>query len=494
MNYLNKCYMLIGWLFLMGCTDLVREEYSRIESDDFFQTEADCKAAVTDLYSGNGMIGWFATGGAHIGALSDLTANHTEFAWNSGWGWDASHYLYTADKSYWMNDRYNLLVQGVSKATTLLERIKNVPMKDETRARYMAEVRALRCNMIFWGADVYNGISIMDDPEELADISGKAYYRPRATQQESMDYINAEVEEIIDDLPPKYAKGDADFGRMTQGALLTIQLKMLMQQHQYKKAEEVARKITEIGYGLVHDYEQIFTIENEMNEETILSYPCVANQMPGNQYQAHWLTGNYPNSNPGSIKWGVYKLKWHFIDSFDPEDDRLNLIVQGYTAIDGKVIERGQDELTYGGLVLKYNEDPAAAGFNHGNDMIMFRYADVLLLLAEAIAENNGGPTQEAIDLVNQIRRRAFPDHPEKLYELTDFQGNLESFRNALLDERGWELYAEFVRRQDLIRFGKFDEEALKVNENYTPGKKYFPIPNWIVHQSGGVISQNAGY
>lgn len=494
-NSINKIASFLIALGVLGtsCTELEREDYQRIEADNFFKTEADMRAAVTAVYD-DGIIGWWATGASNIGALSDLISDHTEFAWTSGWGYVASHYEYTPDNCFYMNDRYNLLVQGISKATSLLPKLETVPMDEDLKNRYIAEIRTLRANMVFWGYDVYNGVSIMTDPEELEDVSGKAYYKPRATSEESVDFIVSEIDAIKDDLPNKYNMGDADYGRMTKGAALTIKLKALMQEHRYVEAEETAREITTLGYSLVPKYSDVFALANEQHNETILSYPTKANLDPGNQYQAHWLAYDYPSSNPNSQKWGVYKLKWHVIDSFDPDDDRLNSIVTQYKSTAGVDVARGEGSLKYGGLVIKYDEDPSATGPKHGNDMIMFRYADVLLLLAEAINENNNGPTQEAIDLVNQVRERAFPGMPDKLLQLADYAGNKDAFNEHLLNERTWELYAEFVRRQDLIRHGKFHETARAVNPAYNEAQMYFPIPIWIVDQSEGVILQNPNY
>lgn len=493
LKYLYINYLLVIIFIMASCTKLEREDYQRIEADKFFKTEADCSAAVAALY-GDGMMGWFYNGMTHIGALSDLTTDQCEFAWDGGWGYIASHFYYTADNNGRMTDRYSLLVQGVSKATNLIPQLNKIPMKSEVRARYIAEVRGLRCNMIFWGYDVYGGISIMTDPDVLADVSGAEHFVKRATFKEMCDYVVSEVDSIKDDLPNRYAVGETNYGRITKGAVLTIKLKILMQEKRFQEAEATAREIMSCGYSLVPIYKNIFALENEGNAETILSYPCKANLTPGNAYTAHWLSWDYPSVNPNSQKWGVFKLKWNFVDTFDEKDERLKQVVTQYINISGEQIKRGIGELLNGAVVLKYNEDMTATGSQHGNDMIMYRYADVLLLLAEAINQNKKGPDQECIDLLNSIRLRAFPNNPEKLLKLSDYSGNMAKFDDAILNERGWELFAEFTRRQDLIRHGKFHETARKVNPAYKEGQMYFPIPTWIVDQSKGVISQNPDY
>ena len=89
--------------------------------------------------------------------------------------------------------------------------------------------------------------------------------------------------------------------------------------------------------------------------------------------------------------------------------------------------------------------------------MPIYRYADVLTLLAEAIVRNGNKLTQEAVNLLNDVRTRSLPG---KGYQLSDFP-DVETFLDKLLEERGHEFYMEGVRRQDLIRHGKFIEAAL---------------------------------
>lgn len=125
---------------------------------------------------------------------------------------------------------------------------------------------------------------------------------------------------------------------------------------------------------------------------------------------------------------------------------------------------------------------------------------------AEALNELNG-PTKEAIGLINEVRERAFPNMPEKLLSLDDYAGDKGKLRNRILEERGWELYFEGNRREDLIRHGKFVEYANDPNRmgdtNHRPknpqqnAKSYhvlYPIPNKAIVESKGVLKQNEGY
>src|SRR5690606_37182335 len=113
---------------------------------------------------------------------------------------------------------------------------------------------------------------------------------------------------------------------------------------------------------------------------------------------------------------------------------------------------------------------------DHGNDLPEIRYADILLSKSEALAEIQW-PSQEAVDLVNEVRARAGLIGDDAI-ALADFD-DLQAFRDHLLNERAWEFYAESdIRREDLIRFGKFVSSAHergKTNANETHIR--FPIP-----------------
>ena len=141
-----------------------------------------------------------------------------------------------------------------------------------------------------------------------------------------------------------------------------------------------------------------------------------------------------------------------------------------------------------GAIIIKYPDDDATAF--QGNDIPVLRYADVLLMMAEAI-NGQTGPTTEAIGFVNEVRARAgIGDLP------ASSTASAEAFATAILQERAWELYFEGYRRIDLMRFGKWNEylQAAGKTANPAGANGYFPIPQYVLTAGGGKISQNAGY
>ena len=144
-----------------------------------------------------------------------------------------------------------------------------------------------------------------------------------------------------------------------------------------------------------------------------------------------------------------------------------------------------------GALPVKYGEDPDATGEESGIDWIVYRYADVLTLLSEAIVREGNAVTQEAVDLLNEVHTRAgLP-----AYQLSDFSG-VDAFLEANLLERGHELWFEGCRRSDLIRYDLYIEYARKY-KNSAAAQDYmnlFPLPQSVIDESKGQIAQNPGY
>ncbi|MEG0454690.1 MAG: RagB/SusD family nutrient uptake outer membrane protein, partial [Bacteroides sp.] len=124
-------------------------------------------------------------------------------------------------------------------------------------------------------------------------------------------------------------------------------------------------------------------------------------------------------------------------------------------------------------------------------DWVVYRYADVVTLLSEAIVRKGNTVTQEAVDLLNMVRKRAGITE----YKLSDIT-NVQDFMDKVLLNRGQELWFEGARRTDLIRHGKYIEFAKKYKGSIT-AKDYMtlmPLPQKAINEGQGKIIQNPGY
>lgn len=112
-------------------------------------------------------------------------------------------------------------------------------------------------------------------------------------------------------------------------------------------------------------------------------------------------------------------------------------------------------------------------------------------MTAEAIVRNKNAVTQEAVDLLNEVRTRSLPG---KGYSLQDLN-SVDKFLKAVLDERGWELYFEGNRRQELfVEAIKKKAQSMGKQTLVDEDRYRFPIPQDIIDEGQGIIKQNPGY
>jgi hypothetical protein len=474
---------------IAGC-ELMSEEYSNVSSDLYPTTERDARDIVTaNAYAplgNNGYSGAFnAATGYHL--LSDMATDIGFCSWGDGnWGQLQWARFLSEDGSRNPRMRWGDMV-WLSRMELSIDRIKGVSMDETLKARLVGELECGQGFLAFLLWDFYGGLVIADletlkNPQEAAIL-------PRKTSDETADYIEAKLKSAAAALPKTIAYGSADYGRFTGGLAKTLLLKLYMQQRLYEKAEPVGRELTDgtYGYALVTTrgsresaYANIFSDDNEGNSETIWAVNGLRD------YSSHlW--------RPHVIDWGGYHITRTFMQTFETGDQRMG----------GQVIDDDNGSAN-GTMPLKY-EMENRSGDEVFTDWIVYRYADVLTLLSEAIVMNGGWEDatkkQEAITLLNRVRTRA----GLTAYTDADFS-NKEDFIEKLLMERAHELWFEGVRRQDLIRHRKYVETMRTKCNNYsmstdivTLGEKshLFPLPSSAINEfiKGGFTGmQNPGY
>lgn len=132
--------------------------------------------------------------------------------------------------------------------------------------------------------------------------------------------------------------------------------------------------------------------------------------------------------------------------------------------------------------------DPAHIDWTEGTDVVLLRLPDIILARAEALNELNG-PNQTSIDLINEIRERAFGNEDHNL-KLTDYSSK-EALRAAVLQERSWELFLEGYNRRDLIRQGVYVETMKKKgSKNVSNSQLLLPIPQSELNMNSN-LTQN---
>ena len=389
--------------------------------------------------------------------------------------------------------------QYLSKCRNTIRRIEQSDAPEEAKRLYIGEAKALRGWMALYLYDMFGPVPVASD--EVLDEPETFNYIGRLTDEEYDNMMESDLREAISYLPEKASA----LGRVTKGAAMMILLKYYMIRGKFSEAETLAREINEMEgrvYSLQSDYNYIFSKEGEGNNEIILQVPCNASS----SWTSNYLTAEaLPSDMTWTDKaagWGGYVIPWDFYDTFEAGDKRtLNLVTSYVSTSSGQVVSRESPnggQLAYGALPLKYGKDQDMNGAQSGVDIVIFRYADVLLSLAECIVRN-GNVTPEAIGLVNRVRNRA------GLGDLAETQtGSKDTFLRAILMERGHEFWFEGLRRQDLIRFGLYHEYAnQRIAAANASGKSYFTvtdahnrffIPQSFIDESKSAIKQNTGY
>lgn len=496
----------IGGLSLLLCLntscELVSEDYGQINASIFPKTEADADAITTSAaYSPfkNHFYGGIFNVADGILIVSDEASDYGM----CNWGWDHINYANWTTNDTWLTTRPYGYCSDISKMTLTIDRLNQIDMDDDLRQQYIAELRLGRGWLAYLIYDFYGPFPIADLETLKNPIEEKIL--PRLGEEEMKAYIETELIEAAKVLPLNYKKGDKNYGRFTAGLARTVLLKFYMLTHQWDKAESVGRELlkSDYGYDLLPNYKDIFTLANEKNVEIIWACQC-AKGYQEHKWQPHVLPNDY-NFTPyldKMTKWNGYKISWNFMHTFDPDDKRLETIASEYTSKDGVVHNEENDsknpsaQLYYGAVPLKYEFDPECTGEDSQVDWIIYRYADVLTLTAEAIVRNANAVTEEAIDLLNRVRTRSLPG---KAYSLSDLN-SIDKFLDAVLNERGWELYFEGHRRQDLIRHGKYidaikEKARLMGKQTLVDENRYrLPIPQTVIDEGKGIIKQNPGY
>lgn len=483
---------------LSACT-LEHEDYTQISPETFPKTENDLKLSVNALYTAFGT-NWGLVneaGSKGYQVLSDMTTDATWCSW--GWNWDISHYLQwdkttSADGIWDAFTRYNFL----SQARNVIRRIEATEgVSTAAKAELKAEAEALRGWMGLYLYDLFGPVPVPSD--EILDAPQTLVQLPRLTDEEFDAWMVNDLTDAIANLPEQN-----ETGRMTKGAARMLLMKYYMMRGKYEEALQVCRDLYAMEgnvYNLQPSYSRIFDQANEHNDEVILSIECnSAIDWCSNILMAECLPTDWNVEN--ATGWEGYVMPWAFYDTYEKSDLRLERIITSYTGKDGVEHSRenpnGNTQLPKGAIMLKYS-DANQIDSRIDNDLIIYRYSDVLLSLAELIVRTDGNVTNEAASLVNRVRARS------GLKPLAaEITSDKTKFMDALLLERGHEFFLEGLRRQDLIRFGKYIDYAnQRIDAANAAGSNYhriddsrcrFPIPQNYIDESKGMIIQNPGY
>lgn len=493
-------YVLAACAGLLGstaCTDLDSNVYSAYNTSIFPQNEEDVNAllvgGVYAPFRSDRFEGLFCTSNRGVQIYNDMCTDLGNCRWTDVYWFDLINVNFNTNQVEGAPLIYRNNISCLSRMSNIIKTIKQMnSISEDNKNKLLAQAYCGRGWLAYILYDMFGRIQI--PTEESLNNPAENIIVPRSTDEETVKYIEDNLLEAVKYLPKTIPYGNADYGRFTAGAAYTILMHLYMHEQRWAEAVEVGNELMkpDYGYQLVPDYKDIFTLENEGNKETI--WACTEDHGINIQlWLSEVLPSTYPTKNPKIQKWNGYRIPWQFYHSYEQGDRRLLTICAKYTSNSGLVYSEAypRGTLDLGALPIKYGEDPEDTGSGSSIDYIVLRYADVLTLQAEALARKANSVTQEAVDLLNMVRQRA--EIPT--YKVGDF-GSLESFLDAVLTERGHELYFEGWRRSDLIRHGKFIEYAklYKKSRTAAPHHVLFPLPQEIINEGRGLVIQNEGY
>ncbi|WP_343618712.1 RagB/SusD family nutrient uptake outer membrane protein [Flavobacterium sp.] len=487
----NLKYYTIVLLLLVfsGCSDdLESINYDEINPSIFPSSEADIQAIVASAYYplrgsyGNGI---HSTSENGLMFMLDATTEILQGPY--GVQQEASLHSYKATTTA-VTRFYDTFYNKISGMTLSIDRIEKSKVNELVKKQAIAEIKCARGLLAYELFDMYGPLVVA--PLEILQNPLKEEPLARLSNTQMVSFIENDLKDAAADLK---SPSETAYGRFSSGLARMILIRLYLHEKRWAEVEEQANAIIGMNYyALEEDYAGMWDIKAPVDsKEVIWAVPADYAGTSENQWQLMVLPANFP----GRGGYGTIQSSWTFYDSFEATDIRKEALIAEFTGTDGVTYNR-QNPANYmqlGPIPLKIDPDAARTTALTTVDIIVYRYADVLLSKAEAIANKTGTPTQEAIDLVNIVRKRA------KISEITLANyASLAKFNEMILLERSHEYWCENGQyRSDLIRHGKFTEHALALNGSASqsaPYKALFPFSLERISEGKGKFIQNQGY
>lgn len=478
-----------------ACEDLLTETpEDRFVLDNFYSSETDAQAAVDAVYN--------RLGAGYYERIFFLVADLPADDYKNGGGMsnsflqDIEYYRHTSENEF-IKRVWREAYDGIFRANTAIIQIPEVPMDEDLKNRLIGEASFIRALLYFNLVRLFGEIPLVTKIESIEDAMVG-----RSPLSEVYALIKADLDYAISTLPVSYNAGEA--GRATKGAAIALLGKMYLTLGDMPSAESTLAEIVNnegtYGYGLHDNFRANWEVATEHGIETIFTINF--SQPPGNGNQM--MQGIAPKySVPGGKvpglagSWEADIPTQEVYNLFDDADERKAATFR----MDFISPTNGNTYTSSIPLFVKYYEDGEPKCNSSDNNVHVIRYADVLLMYAEALNEN--GKTGVAEPILNRIRERAFNDTDHNYSGLGQ-----AALRDAIYAERRLELVHEGHRWFDLVRTGRLiqrmkDHAAIeaalaepdKVNiaSNIKDYHVLMPIPQHEIDLNLD-LGQNSGY
>lgn len=386
---------------------------------------------------------------------------------------------------------------GIGQCNILIHALEGQELEHGgLKERSLAEAYFLRAHYYFVLVRLYGGLPLRTEPYNPGESTDIA----RSSIEETYAQIIADCQRAIDLLPAKSQYNSDNVGRASRDAALTMMADILLtlaphNQSYYSQVASLCDQVTALGYDLSQcAYEDNFDATINNGPESIFEVQFSGNteyDFWGNNPQSSWLSTFMGPRNADFVAggYGWNQPTQEFVDQYEPGDLRkdMTILYEGCPDFDGKAYRSSYSNTGYNVRKFLVTKSVSPEYNTNPQNFVVYRYADVLLMKAEAL--NEQGQTAQAADVLNIVRQRAGLANVANLSQ--------EAMREKIIHERRIELAFEGHRWFDMIRVQGGD---YAVNFLHSIGKTQatrerllFPIPQTEM-DANSLMTQNPGY
>lgn len=502
-NIIMKYIAFTALILSVGCADLEEKPVGLLAPESLFNTPRDVEVAIFGAY------GWIGTerlyGRQFVTALmlrSDMVdigdrGTPAERQQVNDFNMDDNNAMVSTFWPVWY--------QVVSAANAAVAGAEALGTDANSINPLIAEARFIRAFSYYHLVRNFGDIPYIDyfinDPESVKSLT-------KMPESEVYEKIIADLEfakEWLPDMQPNGVRSRASKGTAAS-YLASVYLTLENYQRAYEEAKWVIDNKDRFGYALETDFQDLFRAEVADNlQETIFTIDFLGQQSGSGGANDDIMAAMTGIRGADELGWSVTVPSMQVYNTWDDRDYRKKVSFADSALIGGVMQPYTVFQNTQRPHIAKYRRYPGrsnAEGRYSDHNYICFRYAEVLLIAAEALAEISGGPTAEALGYVNEVRARARnaagspSSFPEDVAPGMDKTG----FINLVLEERRLELAFEFKRWYDIKR-RKLGEtvfkgpNSLEPHSNFDPNRDYLmPLPRVELDVNPSLAPQNPGY
>ena len=502
MNSIKKLAFVVAFLTTLSCSDFVDNEINGQQNiDNFYSNEDEAERAILGCYASLSPQDWWQMDFYRLigDVCSDDALKGNSLQGDQRAFGDFANFNINSNNT-WVETQWRFCYQGIFRCNLTIKNLPSAPIDPNNINLYIAEAKFLRAIFYFDLINSFGGVPLI-----LTPLTANEANLSRATQSQVWAQIEKDLLEASEFLLNKSAQDANNIGRATRGAALSYLAKAYLYQNKFPQAQQYANQVIQSGqYNLNADFANVWNINNKNSIESIFEIQHSYNDLVDSGSALPVVTRS--RSDGG---WG-FATPSSNLDNFMGNDPRrVHTIIRHGEPVgtDFSSYDTNLSENMSGRINKKYyipianrpaNETHKRSALNH----ILFRYADLLLMHAEA-AYHNGDEATARISL-NQVRARV---------NLPALNSSGNQLLNDIYKERRLELALEGHRYYDLKRTGRlataiadFRNYNLNISTDlydagntqgqfFNPGiHTLFPIPITEIDLSNGLIVQNPGY